>query len=155
MIMVVISCTQSSDDEPSEEKDRFVAQLYKFMDDRGTPINKAPLIANRDLNLYRLFRLVQNLGGYNKVTISPVQLRMLIVLNVLLSNYNFNACTSTLCCLQFVSNIHVHYLVYMYLIVSGDESNEVEASAFQNEFASINQCIQSNKNCIQEVRHFY
>ena len=26
---------QSSDDEPSEEKDRFVAQLYKFMDDRG------------------------------------------------------------------------------------------------------------------------
>jgi hypothetical protein len=26
---------QSSDDEPSEEKDCFVAQLYKFMDDRG------------------------------------------------------------------------------------------------------------------------
>ena len=27
--------TESSDDEPNEEKDRFVAQLYKFMDDRG------------------------------------------------------------------------------------------------------------------------
>ena len=26
---------ESSDDEPSEEKDRFVAQLYQFMDDRG------------------------------------------------------------------------------------------------------------------------
>lgn len=25
----------SDDDEPNEEKDRFVAQLYKFMDDRG------------------------------------------------------------------------------------------------------------------------
>ena len=59
---------QSSDDEPSEEKDRFVAQLYKFMDDRGTPINKGPVIGSRDLNLYRLFKLVQNLGGYNKVT---------------------------------------------------------------------------------------
>ena len=59
---------QSSDDEPSEEKDRFVAQLYKFMDDRGTPINKGPQVGNRDLNLYRLFRLVQNLGGYNKVS---------------------------------------------------------------------------------------
>ncbi|ELU13561.1 hypothetical protein CAPTEDRAFT_146844, partial [Capitella teleta] len=51
-----------------EEKDRFVAQLYKFMDDSSTPINKGPQIASRDLNLYRLFRIVQNLGGYNKVT---------------------------------------------------------------------------------------
>jgi len=58
---------QSSDNEPNEEKDHFVAQLYKFMDDRGTPINKAPVIASKDLNLYRLFRVVQNLGGYNRV----------------------------------------------------------------------------------------
>ncbi|XP_041351844.1 AT-rich interactive domain-containing protein 4B-like isoform X2 [Gigantopelta aegis] len=58
----------TSDDEPSEEKDRFVAQLYKFMDDRGTPINKAPSIGSRDLNLYKLFKVVQNIGGYNRVT---------------------------------------------------------------------------------------
>ncbi|GFS08707.1 AT-rich interactive domain-containing protein 4B-like [Elysia marginata] len=58
----------ASEDEPFEEKDRFVAQLYKFMDDRGTPINKAPCIGNKDLNLYRLFKIVQHLGGYNKVT---------------------------------------------------------------------------------------
>ena len=59
---------QSSDNEPNEEKDHFVAKLYKFMDDRGTPINKAPVIAGKDLNLYRLFRVVQNLGGYNRVS---------------------------------------------------------------------------------------
>ncbi|XP_033735580.1 AT-rich interactive domain-containing protein 4B-like isoform X2 [Pecten maximus] len=59
---------ESSDDEPSEEKDRFVAQLYKFMDDRGTPINKGPTLSNKDLNLYKLFKVVQNIGGYNKVT---------------------------------------------------------------------------------------
>ncbi|XP_055957452.1 AT-rich interactive domain-containing protein 4B [Patella vulgata] len=59
---------ESSDDEQNEEKDRFVAQLYKFMDDRGTPINKGPLVGMHDLNLYRLFKLVQNFGGYNKVT---------------------------------------------------------------------------------------
>ncbi|XP_052106549.1 AT-rich interactive domain-containing protein 4B-like [Mytilus californianus] len=59
---------ESSDDEPNEEKDCFVAQLYKFMDDRGTPINKAPAIVNKDLNLYRLFKVVQHIGGYNKVT---------------------------------------------------------------------------------------
>uniref|UniRef100_A0A0L8GVL4 ARID domain-containing protein n=1 Tax=Octopus bimaculoides TaxID=37653 RepID=A0A0L8GVL4_OCTBM len=58
----------SSDDEPCEEEDRFVAQLYKFMDDRGTPINKGPSLGNRDLNLYKLFKIVQNFGGYNKVT---------------------------------------------------------------------------------------
>lgn len=58
---------QASEDEPFEEKDRFVAQLYKFMDDRGTPINKGPCIGNKDLNLYKLFKIVQNIGGYNKV----------------------------------------------------------------------------------------
>ena len=36
----------------------------------GTPLNKAPVIGNRDLSLYRLFRVVQNLGGYNKVGIA-------------------------------------------------------------------------------------
>ncbi|GFT68434.1 AT-rich interactive domain-containing protein 4B [Nephila pilipes] len=62
------SDSDTSDDEPSEEKDRFVAQLYKFMDERGTPINKAPVVSNRDLNLYKLFRIMHKLGGYNKVT---------------------------------------------------------------------------------------
>ncbi|KRT83078.1 hypothetical protein AMK59_3973, partial [Oryctes borbonicus] len=60
--------TDSSDDEPREEKDHFVAQLYKFMDDSGTPLNKSPMISNRDVDLYRLFRIVHKLGGYNRVT---------------------------------------------------------------------------------------
>jgi Ras-related protein Rab-1A len=60
--------SDSSDDEPNEEKDRFVAQLYKFMDDSGTPLNKSPMIANRDVDLHKLFRVVHKLGGYNRVT---------------------------------------------------------------------------------------
>ena len=56
------------DSEPSEEEDRFVAQLYKFCDDRGTPINKAPSVGSKDLNLYKLFKIVQKLGGYNRVS---------------------------------------------------------------------------------------
>ncbi len=68
LIKPCVSHSQSTDDEPSEEKDHFVAQLYKFMDDRGTPINRGPQVANRDLDLFKLFRLVQNLGGYNRVT---------------------------------------------------------------------------------------
>lgn len=58
----------TSDDEPREEKDHFVAQLYKFMDDRGTPINNCPMIGSEDIDLYRLFQAVQKLGGYNRVT---------------------------------------------------------------------------------------
>ncbi|XP_050308409.1 AT-rich interactive domain-containing protein 4B isoform X2 [Anthonomus grandis grandis] len=56
------------DDEPSEEKDRFVAQLYKYMDDSGTPLNKTPTVSNKDIDLHRLFRVVEKMGGYNRVT---------------------------------------------------------------------------------------
>lgn len=56
-ILILLSFLQSSDDEPREEKDHFVAQLYKFMDDRGTPLNRQPTIANKDIDLYRLFNV--------------------------------------------------------------------------------------------------
>lgn len=51
------SDSDSMDDEPREEKDHFVAQLYKFMDDRGTPINKGPIITSKDVDLYKLFKV--------------------------------------------------------------------------------------------------
>lgn len=51
----------------SEKKDRFVAQLYKFMEERGTPINKAPILAGKELDLYQFYDTVKKLGGYNRV----------------------------------------------------------------------------------------
>ena len=36
------------------------------MDDRGTPINRTPCIGAADVDLYRLFKLVQRLGGQNR-----------------------------------------------------------------------------------------
>lgn len=59
--------SSSSDDYPSEVKDRFVAQLYKFMDDRGTPMNRLPTINCIDIDLHRFFIVVRRYGGYNKV----------------------------------------------------------------------------------------
>ncbi|CAF0837113.1 unnamed protein product [Brachionus calyciflorus] len=59
--------TSSSDDYPPEEKDLFVAQLYKFMDDRGTPMNKVPSINKIDIDLHKLYIIVKKFGGYNKV----------------------------------------------------------------------------------------
>ncbi|THD22405.1 AT-rich interactive domain-containing protein 4A [Fasciola hepatica] len=51
-----------------EARDRWIAQLYRFMDEGGTPINKAPCLANKDLDLYKLYRLVKELGGFHRVT---------------------------------------------------------------------------------------
>lgn len=62
-----VTYTDSSDEESIEEKDHFVAQLFKFMDDRGTPLNQVPVIDGIDVDLYKLFKVVNNFGGYNKV----------------------------------------------------------------------------------------
>ncbi|XP_042593509.1 AT-rich interactive domain-containing protein 4B-like isoform X2 [Cyprinus carpio] len=50
-----------------EEKDNFLQQLYKFMEDRGTPINKRPVLGYRNLNLFKLYRLVHKLGGFDSI----------------------------------------------------------------------------------------
>ncbi|XP_060708534.1 AT-rich interactive domain-containing protein 4B isoform X2 [Hemiscyllium ocellatum] len=50
-----------------EEKENFLQQLYKFMEDRGTPINKRPVLGYRDLNLFKLYRLVHELGGFDSI----------------------------------------------------------------------------------------
>ncbi|KAM4693261.1 AT-rich interactive domain-containing protein 4B isoform 2-T2 [Discoglossus pictus] len=49
------------------ESENFLQQLYKFMEDRGTPINKRPVLGYRNLNLFKLFRLVHKLGGFNNI----------------------------------------------------------------------------------------
>ncbi|XP_077342675.1 AT-rich interactive domain-containing protein 4B isoform X2 [Lithobates pipiens] len=51
---------------PGEGKN-FLQQLYKFMEDRGTPINKKPVLGYRNLNLFTLFSLVHELGGFNNI----------------------------------------------------------------------------------------
>ncbi|XP_068087914.1 AT-rich interactive domain-containing protein 4B [Hyperolius riggenbachi] len=49
------------------ESENFLQQLYKFMEDRGTPINKKPVLGYRNLNLFKLFRLVHKLGGFSNI----------------------------------------------------------------------------------------
>ena len=45
-----------------------MAELYKHMEDRGAPINRTPMIDGREVDLYRLFRIVYKLGGQSRVT---------------------------------------------------------------------------------------
>ena len=38
----------------------------------GTSINRMPTLGNKDLNLHRLFNIVQTMGGYNKVGLAEI-----------------------------------------------------------------------------------
>ncbi|XP_067335798.1 AT-rich interactive domain-containing protein 4A isoform X3 [Channa argus] len=65
-----------------EERDNFLQQLYKFMEDRGTPINKPPVLGYKDLNLFKLFRLVYHLGGCHKIESGTVWKQVYIDLGI-------------------------------------------------------------------------
>ncbi|XP_028994739.1 AT-rich interactive domain-containing protein 4A isoform X2 [Betta splendens] len=79
-----------------EERDNFLQQLYKFMEDRGTPINKPPVLGYKDLNLFKLFRLVYQLGGCHKIESGTVwkQVYMDLGIPVLNSAASYNVKTA-------------------------------------------------------------
>ncbi|XP_032820733.2 uncharacterized protein LOC116948308 isoform X1 [Petromyzon marinus] len=54
---------EAEDESDPEERDNFLQQLYQFMENRGTPINRPPVLCYRRLNLFKLYRLVQKRGG--------------------------------------------------------------------------------------------
>ncbi|XP_063764553.1 AT-rich interactive domain-containing protein 4A isoform X2 [Eleginops maclovinus] len=65
-----------------EERDLFLQQLYKFMEDRGTPINKPPVLGYKDLNLFKLFRLVYLQGGCHKIESGTVWKQVYVDLGI-------------------------------------------------------------------------
>ncbi|XP_011488430.1 AT-rich interactive domain-containing protein 4A isoform X3 [Oryzias latipes] len=79
-----------------EERDNFLQQLYKFMEDRGTPINKPPVLGYKDLNLFKLFRLVYQQGGCHKIESGTVwkQIYMDLGIPVLNSAASYNVKTA-------------------------------------------------------------
>ncbi|KAL4656470.1 AT-rich interactive domain-containing protein 4A isoform X1 [Arapaima gigas] len=86
---------QESEPDP-EERDHFLQQLYKFMEDRGTPINKPPVLGYKDLNLFKLFRLVYHQGGCDNIESGAVwkQIYMDLGIPVLNSAASYNVKTA-------------------------------------------------------------
>uniref|UniRef100_A0AAY4A093 ARID domain-containing protein n=1 Tax=Denticeps clupeoides TaxID=299321 RepID=A0AAY4A093_9TELE len=85
------------DNEPDpEERDHFLQQLYKFMEDRGTPINKPPVLGYKDLNLFKLFKLVHINGGCDGIESGSVwkQIYMDLGIPVLNSAASYNVKTA-------------------------------------------------------------
>lgn len=79
-----------------EERDNFLQQLYKFMEDRGTPINKPPVLGYKDLNLFKLFRLVHQQGGCDNIESGAVwkQIYMDLGIPILNSAASYNVKTA-------------------------------------------------------------
>ncbi|KFQ42885.1 AT-rich interactive domain-containing protein 4A, partial [Nestor notabilis] len=79
-----------------EERDNFLQQLYKFMEDRGTPINKPPVLGYKDLNLFQLFRLVYQQGGCDNIESGAVwkQIYMDLGIPILNSAASYNVKTA-------------------------------------------------------------
>ncbi|XP_075699539.1 AT-rich interactive domain-containing protein 4A isoform X2 [Rhinoderma darwinii] len=87
--------------EPEEEadpveRDNFLQQLYKFMEDRGTPINKPPVLGYKDLKLFKLFRLVYQQGGCDNIESGAVwkQIYMDLGIPILNSAASYNVKTA-------------------------------------------------------------
>ncbi|XP_023557441.1 AT-rich interactive domain-containing protein 4A [Octodon degus] len=79
-----------------EERDNFLQQLYKFMEDRGTPINKPPVLGYKDLNLFKLFRLVYHQGGCDNIDSGAIwkQIYMDLGIPILNSAASYNVKTA-------------------------------------------------------------
>ncbi|KAM4690953.1 AT-rich interactive domain-containing protein 4A [Rhinophrynus dorsalis] len=88
--------TEPEEEADPEERDNFLQQLYKFMEDRGTPINKPPVLGYKDLNLFKLFRLVYHQGGCDNIESGAVwkQIYMDLGIPILNSAASYNVKTA-------------------------------------------------------------
>lgn len=50
------------------EEKAFVSSLHSFMKDKGTPIERIPHLGFKQINLWRIYKAVDKLGGYDSVT---------------------------------------------------------------------------------------
>ncbi|KAM3868295.1 AT-rich interactive domain-containing protein 5A [Diretmus argenteus] len=62
------SGTECEEEEVQVEEKSFVSRLYSFMKDRGTPIERIPHLGFKQINLWRIYKAVEILGGYDSVT---------------------------------------------------------------------------------------
>ena len=66
------SATPTDEDEDSDEVtaeiEEFNEKLKKLHESKGTPIVRRPTLGQKDLNLFKLYKLVKENGGMDKVT---------------------------------------------------------------------------------------
>ncbi|XP_062854737.1 AT-rich interactive domain-containing protein 5A [Trichomycterus rosablanca] len=66
---LINSGTEEFQTEQSESEEKnFVMNLHRFMKDRGTPIERIPHLGFKQINLWKIYKAVELLGGYDSVT---------------------------------------------------------------------------------------
>uniref|UniRef100_A0A3Q3N7T3 ARID domain-containing protein n=1 Tax=Labrus bergylta TaxID=56723 RepID=A0A3Q3N7T3_9LABR len=64
---------RSEEEETSEEnraeEQAFLVELYKYMKERDTPIERIPFLGFKQINLWTMFQAAQKLGGYELITV--------------------------------------------------------------------------------------
>uniref|UniRef100_H3CPV3 AT-rich interaction domain 5B n=1 Tax=Tetraodon nigroviridis TaxID=99883 RepID=H3CPV3_TETNG len=64
-----ISRKSSTSEESRAEEQAFLVDLYKYMKDRDTPIERIPFLGFKQINLWTMFQAAQKLGGYELITV--------------------------------------------------------------------------------------
>ena len=59
---------EETGDEVTAEVEEFNKKLKKFHESKGTPMVRRPTLGQKDLNLFKLYKLVKENGGMEKVT---------------------------------------------------------------------------------------
>uniref|UniRef100_A0A8C2SZT0 AT-rich interactive domain-containing protein 3 n=1 Tax=Coturnix japonica TaxID=93934 RepID=A0A8C2SZT0_COTJA len=60
-------CPQLYELDEDPKRKEFLDDLFSFMQKRGTPVNRIPIMAKQVLDLYMLYRLVTEKGGLVEV----------------------------------------------------------------------------------------
>uniref|UniRef100_A0AAV2JNU6 ARID domain-containing protein n=1 Tax=Knipowitschia caucasica TaxID=637954 RepID=A0AAV2JNU6_KNICA len=56
-------------EEERAEEQAFLVELYKYMKERDTPIERIPFLGFKQINLWTMFHAAQKLGGYELITV--------------------------------------------------------------------------------------
>ncbi|XP_072293751.1 AT-rich interactive domain-containing protein 5B [Eucyclogobius newberryi] len=56
-------------EEGRAEEQAFLVELYKYMKERDTPIERIPFLGFKQINLWTMFHAAQKLGGYELITV--------------------------------------------------------------------------------------
>ncbi|CAF97094.1 unnamed protein product, partial [Tetraodon nigroviridis] len=60
---------EDTSEESRAEEQAFLVDLYKYMKDRDTPIERIPFLGFKQINLWTMFQAAQKLGGYELITV--------------------------------------------------------------------------------------
>ncbi|XP_044069307.1 AT-rich interactive domain-containing protein 5B [Siniperca chuatsi] len=60
---------EETSEENRAEEQAFLVELYKYMKERDTPIERIPFLGFKQINLWTMFQAAEKLGGYELITV--------------------------------------------------------------------------------------